>query len=495
MKIIIAGSGIAGKSCASFLRRLPFVKSIKIVGESSSSVDLTINSLYTGLWGPSLSCFRELGLYESLKPHLHAVGTSGYKSTSGAWLAQPASDPPLAFIRNDHLHAVLDADLQRDDRVDIAHITNHYVTSISPSVDDKNLLAVGTSTFLASPTSLVPLTDMSGSGQFTTLDGHLVVAADGMNSTIRALWKQHLRNSHPSDSSTNKFMHADVLQYRGYKVYRGHSTARVNRDNRRNGESDGIVGSGGTGGSGGSGGDTRISTVAFQTWGPGKRFACVSTSTGNAWFAAVSEPHPNFRPATSFKSASADEQLHRIPSSNGTDVTLTSRRREGVLSGAFANQSRHVGEGEWWALKDQFRLWHAPVSALLDHTDSVVHVVPPQPAANTPPSSSPSSSPSSTPSTSPSPSATRVVVCDALVHSFCTHPAYRQQRLRQQRLMVDDVPAPRDPFTGVVFVGDAAHTLDPILAQVSWGVPLSPPATRVRLSPPATHLLLSPPVH
>lgn len=37
-------------------------------------------------------------------------------------------------------------------------------------------------------------------------------------------------------------------------------------------------------------GNRRISEASWQTWGPGARFACVPTVSGNAWFAAVTAP-------------------------------------------------------------------------------------------------------------------------------------------------------------------------------------------------------------
>ena len=54
-----------------------------------------------------------------------------------------------------------------------------------------------------------------------------------------------------------------------------------------------------------------------------------------------------------------------------------------------------------------------------------------------------------------------------------THPSYlarrryEHDRLTRDNLVIDNMGQPNEslPFAHVAFVGDAAHTLDPILAQ------------------------------
>ena len=336
MEILIAGTGIAGKACAAYLRRLPFVNSIKLLGESSS-VDTIIENNHTGLWSPSISCFKELGIYESLSPFLQAVGISGYKSRSGSWLAQPHTDPPLAFIRNKDLHDVLDADLQHHK---VTTLSDQYVTSISTS--NNNMVTVGTSS-----------TGMSHRA-------HLVIAADGMNSPLRTLWLRQIAKQSPKYHVAS-LIAASTLQPRGYRVYRG-SSRGTNMDH--NNQHSRI---------------TRISPDAFQTWGPGARFACVPTLTGNAWFAAITNHHHPHSDMGSFQQ-------------------MMEKQNENIIPGAFSNQSRHVGMEEWTAVKRQLRSWHSPISALIgDRVDGDTSSSSDRDDGNT-----------------------GVIVCDALVHSFCS---------------------------------------------------------------------------
>ena len=352
MEVIIAGTGIAGKACAAYLRRLTFVKSVKLIGESS--VDRAVGNKYTGLWSPSLSCFKELGIYESLSPYLQAVGTSGYKSRSGSWLAQPRSEPPLAFIRNSDLHSVLDSDLQHQK---VTTLSDQYVTSISSSLDDNNTVIVG----------------IAATCIFHR--AHLVIAADGMNSPLRSLWLRQIADQSPNYHVAS-LIAASTLQPRGYRVYRGSSSGSVNgsdSDNNQHPQQSQQQSQ--------QSRITRISPDAFQTWGPGARFACVPTLTGNAWFAAITNPH---RPD------STDSFQQKIDK-------LNHHGQEALIPGAFSNQSRHVGVEEWTSVKRQLRSWHPPISALIGDSSN-----------------------GDSDSVGGGSGSTGVIVSDALVHSFCS---------------------------------------------------------------------------
>ena len=122
MKVTIVGGGVAGKTCAALLRRLPAVESIVLLEGApcpfqalhpsetvkTFSSASPVASLYTGLWSPSLKILSQLGTYyhrESdpvtgsgknrnlLNPFgdkICFVGKSGYKSVDGDWIAQPS---------------------------------------------------------------------------------------------------------------------------------------------------------------------------------------------------------------------------------------------------------------------------------------------------------------------------------------------------------------------------------------------------------------------
>jgi protoporphyrinogen oxidase len=110
MNVIIAGGGIAGLSAAAVLRRIPFIKSIKIfepttLSQISKPTATKLNDIdvettrsspfagtehhYNGLWSPALQCLQSLGIYSKIENQLHSVRKSGYKNVAGRWLASP----------------------------------------------------------------------------------------------------------------------------------------------------------------------------------------------------------------------------------------------------------------------------------------------------------------------------------------------------------------------------------------------------------------------
>lgn len=201
MNVAIVGSGIAGKTCALYLRRLPFISNIHIVEEMHTKE----SNLTTGLWGPALACFPELGLHEILKPHLQQVGPSGYKGVGGEWLARPMAEPPLAFIRNTVLLTTLDDQFQRPSRPGTAtvNIVRGRVKGLTMSQSGDGTVTLHTSSPADQPE------------QQHHVDAHLVIAADGLFSTLRGLF---LRAHHTTTSVSS-------VHYRGYRVYRGHAAA------------------------------------------------------------------------------------------------------------------------------------------------------------------------------------------------------------------------------------------------------------------------------
>lgn len=116
MNVIIAGGGIAGLSAAAVLRKLPFIKSIRIFEPATLSQisrptatnekDNATNKSspfagtahhYNGLWSPALQCLQSIGIYGKIENQLHAVRKSGYKNVAGRWLAFPTvglQEPP-----------------------------------------------------------------------------------------------------------------------------------------------------------------------------------------------------------------------------------------------------------------------------------------------------------------------------------------------------------------------------------------------------------------
>ena len=228
MKVIISGGGIAGLSAAKALTRLPFIASVKIIDNAATDRRL-IDNTYTGLWSPSIFILSKYGV--DIERNICYVKKSGYRSTDGRWLAQPKKGLGTDYRKEPCLGFIKDKDL-----------LTALITSLPSSVS-----FINESIISVVEISNKVITAVSNTGNIYEAD--LIIAADGKNSTIR------------------KCLHNDnnTLKYRGYEVYRGHSTSLFHFAYKH-----------------------RISEDAFQTWGPGLRFATVPTYEGNAWFMASS---------------------------------------------------------------------------------------------------------------------------------------------------------------------------------------------------------------
>lgn len=95
MRVLIVGGGVAGLSTAAFLCTIPQVKHITVL--EAGSVDSVSSGSYTGVWTPALLALKKLGVLEDEQPSAgdqqrkqwQAVGHSGYRTTTGQWLASP----------------------------------------------------------------------------------------------------------------------------------------------------------------------------------------------------------------------------------------------------------------------------------------------------------------------------------------------------------------------------------------------------------------------
>lgn len=308
MQVAIIGGNIAGLSAASFLSKLQMRCTILDIPSSALHAPR-----YIGIWTPALLCLSQLGTKHSGYP----VGKSGYRSVKGDWLIQPSRGLQKSELRGPSLSFMKESRL-----INCLHETaleggsDHRpmeVTSISFDTERQQTVVYG---------------KKNEFGNCEQLAADLVIVADGAYSRLRQFLYPAL----------------SPLEYRGYMVYRGHTSSR------------GLSG--------------RISEEAFQTWGPGARFACVPTLDGNAWFAAIT--------------ASKDTKMF--------DFSLSDLR------------------------KKVFRNWHIPVQDLLSGTDK---------------------------------GEAGMVIDEAW--------AFRKYIPGGLSGVINGMP--------VAFVGDAGHTLDPILAQ------------------------------
>ena len=207
----------------------------------------------------------------------------------------------------------------------------------------------------------------------------------------------------------------------------------------------------------GSNSHTLSAFESFQTWGPGARFAAVPTSncnskasvgtesthpiTGIAWFAAVTaKPSDNFSLNQSGSINSNSKPSKSQPSTTTTVVPTVAN------TGPFStHSSRGVDTEEYASLQLRFNNWHDPISTLLQSTPY-----------------------------------DRVTVCDAVAFKspvprglskvYTNVQCYISESEMHESLPTTTTAKTNSNGGGggvvaVAYLGDAAHTLDPILAQ------------------------------
>lgn len=298
MRVVVCGSSVSGLSSVCQLLRVNSVKSITLIDPSLHEFNPRLLQGYTGLWSPALRCMKDLGILSSIEKAGRYIGVSGYKSShqvdSGRWLMKPSimapnsedlTRPSLLFISNAELISILYSKMlfSADNSLDLQ-------SSRLSGVDEANRT----------------VTTSAGG----TIAYDLLIAADGAHSTVRSL-----------------IGHPVQLQYRGYHVYRGHiSAADADHALKENP----------------SAADTLINQ-AWQTFGPGCRFAVVPTTDGFQWYAAVTS----------------------LPPSSATTAA------EIAFQGALQNNSRSLSAADHTRLSNAIKGFHSPVEALVRNTTNV----------------------------------------------------------------------------------------------------------------------------
>ena len=240
MKVVVVGRGVAGLGACAQLGRLPrsLVSRVTLITGNGSNADSITNSLCTGLWSPALRALRGLGTLDEVVSRGRYLSDSGYKVSdqpdTAHWLMRPSrgvdsrgdvSLPSLLFIKNS----------------DLLEILQTAVTECPYATEVVNDGVIGVS-----------------SSAVTTQDGKsikydLLIASDGSHSTVRGLTEPR----------------QPPVSYRGYHVFRGSVTRAIVEANFSASSA------------------SLLSSQAWQSFGPGTRFAVVPTKTGYQWFAAV----------------------------------------------------------------------------------------------------------------------------------------------------------------------------------------------------------------
>lgn len=446
MKAVIVGGGLSGQVAGRLLADLPFISTITILEASYDSNNSQLHtsndqrlpqirsliSNYIGIWSPALNVLKKIteGNEVFEKYAFTPVATSGYKChKSGDWLMQPSKNmnedfkkldhPTLAFVDALKLSEISSTMVGHSSACDqkLQVLYNRIVKEISPHESNNRMCKITTACN-------------------ETFEADIVIAADGSHSRVRQL----------------VFPNTSSLIYRGYKVFRGVSLPPENTANKEfKNSTENLKSKEKQENLQNLNIDTlRISEDSFQSWGDGIRFACVPCATdtkdnsrksnpGNQWFAAVTS------------TSSMPERKYGVKVSPNMNAKY----------GFCVNGSEKISSNEWIELKRRLQSFHNPVQSLLETTNLE-----------------------------------NVTACDAIATGSIskghwsgifriknrTNDSSSAEFLKMTKLQYSAVYSNKEfdtssnnqskiddgnlvSFVPIVFLGDAAHTLDPILAQ------------------------------
>lgn len=285
MKVVVVGGGVAGLGACAQLGRLSRNLVSRVTLITGNGRDPSTN-LSTGLWSPALRALRRLGVLDEVVLCGRYLSDSGYKVSDQHdpthWLMRPSrgvdsrgdiSLPSLLFIKNSDLLNILQIVVKECPLA--TEVVNDGVIGVGPSA----------------------VTTQGGE----SIEYDLLIAADGSRSTVRTLTEPKI----------------PPVSYRGYHVFRGSITRDVVEATFS--ASSALL----------------LSNQAWQSFGPGCRFAVVPTTTGYQWFAAVT----------------------MSPPSKGNDDC-----------GPLGNATRTPSAAELATLTSALEQFHEPCPALIRHT-------------------------------------------------------------------------------------------------------------------------------
>ena len=164
-----------GRAC--LLAGIPFLlferSPVLLSASSSNSSAAAVAGTGLGLWGPAERVLAALGVGEEVRSKSRRMGCAGYRvATTGAWLAQPPSTPDSA-----HITACLTIPRAELQRILLHSLPPHCV-----------LLDHAFATSHTDQQGEVSVTFHNG----RTYKGSLLVAADGINSAVRAQYRPEI---------------------------------------------------------------------------------------------------------------------------------------------------------------------------------------------------------------------------------------------------------------------------------------------------------------
>jgi len=259
-RVVVVGAGPGGVAAAALARRLGRSDlQVRVLERDSRSAWAARRAFPVGLWAPACSVLQRLGV-ETSELASRAVPGGCYVNTAGRVLAEPS---PSALSQGAGALRFFGCE---------AELLDSIAGAQGVAVDFAWRCAGGGP---ASSTGGRRLHFETPSGP-EELEADLVVLASGAGGggALAA------GSSGPAADAL-----PPPLQRRGYVVYRGLSAAPL---------------------------PPVFPTVAFQTWGPGMRFAAVPLMKGSAWYATFTEGHPlsrEYEPGTELDAPACVEKL------------------------------------------------------------------------------------------------------------------------------------------------------------------------------------------
>ncbi len=406
-----------------------------------------------GIWSTALSPFcerdssssgcsndnkRHLELIHDLESKGQYVGKVGYRTPSGKWLTKGQlntdplldqngqiiphdankkddnsdNDPALLFIREKDFLSSLRTAIQKEEH-EYGTIKTHYDTKVKDVSLSKNGndAHCGYLTLSSGSTRSSNDNDNSSSNERTSSNPyHLIISAEGIHSSFRTKyagytkkWKQKTGVTEALTEEWKDLVLEEIhgIEDRKYTVFRGNSPL--------------------------SDVESHMDGLSFQTWGEGKSMR----------FAAVGMSHPHTDDDDDDDGdKNNNENTGSSTRNNHHDGEIRKRDEEQVWFATICD-SEIIGiknaEERKQVLLNTFKEWHDPVGSLIESTP-----------------------------------ANEIIMERGVAHKHAVYPVFNLSQMihyRRQKTDIDTFNDDGGPGPILLFTGDAAMTVDPVLAQ------------------------------